>query len=72
MTEPDAPPTLDALIEPLLGWLTRQRTEVDLELACAEHPRPGRGLERHTIARLPGCLADLPDHAFLELGEVPG
>lgn len=65
LPDPEAPPA--QRISPLLAWLTRQRETVDLELACAEHPGPERGLERHTVAQLPCCLAELPHHVFLEL-----
>ena len=54
-------------VSPLLAWLTRGREEVDLEVACAEHPDPARGVERNTVAVLPFCLADAPDHLFLEM-----
>ena len=59
--------TLAHAVSPLLAWLTRQREEVDLEIACAEHPRPERGLERNAVAVLPFCLADAPDHLLLEM-----
>lgn len=54
-------------VSPLLAWLTRQRDEVDLEIACAEHPGPDRGVERNAVAVLPFCLADAPDHLLLEM-----
>lgn len=63
---PDAPSDMAHAVSPLLAWLTRQREEVDLEVACGEHPGPARGLDRHTVATVPFCLADAPDHLFLE------
>ena len=51
----------------LLVWLGQHEAEVDLELACSEHPSPGRGSRGSTVVRLPGCAADLPDHSVAEL-----
>ena len=51
----------------LLDWTSRQPAEVDLEVACAEHPDPGRGPRGRTVVVLPGCLAELAPALFLEL-----
>ena len=51
----------------LLDWTSRQPDEVDLELACIEHPDPGRGPRGRTVVVLPGCLAQLTPSLLLEL-----
>lgn len=50
----------------LLSWLGRGDAS-DLELACAEHPDPARGSRRHHVVRLPWCIAEVPDHLFVEI-----
>lgn len=52
---------------PLLDWISRQPDEIDLELACIEHPDPGRGPRGRTVAVVPGCLAQAAPHLLLEL-----
>lgn len=54
-------------VRPLLAWAQRSGEGATVELACAEHPAPGRGPRDAVVVRLPGCLADLPAHLPLEL-----
>ncbi|MDN5767889.1 MAG: hypothetical protein L0H96_23665 [Humibacillus sp.] len=51
----------------LMLWLSQHDAEVDLELACAEHPSPSRGPRGCEVVRLPCCAADLPDYSLAEL-----
>lgn len=60
-------PDRSTALLPLLDWVSRQPDEVDLELACVEHPDPGRGPRGRTVVALPGCLAEMAPHLFLEL-----
>lgn len=60
-------PDRNVSLLPLLDWVSRQPDEVDLELACIEHPDPGRGARGRTVVVLPGCLAEVAPHLPLEL-----
>ena len=51
----------------LLAWLSQRDAEVDLELACVEHPSPSHGSRTGEVVRLPCCAADLPDCSLAEL-----
>lgn len=63
----DGAPDGSADLLPLLDWVSRQAEAVDLELACVEHPDPGRGPRGPSVVVLPGCLADIAPHVLLEL-----
>ncbi len=43
------------------------RRERVVELACAEHPEPGRGERRRLVVQLAGCAAELPQSSLLLL-----
>ncbi len=60
-------PARDATLLPLLDWVSRQADDVDLELACSEHPDPGPGPRGLIVVGLPGCLAQMALHVPLEL-----
>lgn len=57
----------DAVLLSLLDWTSRQPEEVELELACSEHPDPGQGPRGRTVVALPFCLERLAAHLLLEL-----
>lgn len=63
----DGEPDHAAVLLPLLDWTSRQPEEVDLELACSEHPDPGQGPRGRTVVVLPFCLEQLAPHLLLEL-----
>ncbi|WP_165372924.1 ATP-binding protein [Pengzhenrongella frigida] len=48
-------------------WLSHQAEEVALELVCAEHPGPVRGIPGRTVVRLSGCARELASHELVEL-----
>lgn len=66
-TATDRAPDHSQALLPLLDWVSRQPDAVDLELACSEHPDPGRGTRGPTVVLLPGCLTELAPCQLLEL-----
>lgn len=52
---------------PLLDWVSRQPDAVEVELACSEHPDPGRGPRGPTVVVVPACLTELARYELLEL-----
>ncbi|MFD1507399.1 4Fe-4S dicluster domain-containing protein [Georgenia yuyongxinii] len=48
------------------GWL-RHLDDVDLELACTEHPAPEAGPAGRSVVRLTTCAAAVPVHELVEL-----
>ncbi len=62
--------TLAERVQPLLAWTARQREPVTIELACAEHPSPGRGAKGRAVVVLPTCVGALPEHVLYELVDL--